>query len=183
MANLNENLEKVKSVVEDTAKKAQESETFSKVKSTASDVTQKIKENETVANAVDKINQNEYVAKVNKSQYAKFIKLGAVIIAIVLIFNLFGWIFGDNNAKKAQKYLVTEITTMLENDSATNCKVKAKAIGKNEDASLYAFDTIVSCKYSGEKIEYTSFYIIYYDGEDAFVTSESEYQKENKSDI
>ena len=67
MSNLNENLDKAKSFVEDTAKKAKESEAYNKVKDTANEVTQKIKDNETVAGAIDKINQNEYVKKVNKS--------------------------------------------------------------------------------------------------------------------
>lgn len=186
MANLNDNIDKAKGIITDTAKKAKESETYAKVKSTANEVTEKIKDNPNVANAVEKINQNEYVQKVNKSKYSKFIKIGAVIVAIILIVNVFGWIFGDKKAKKAQDFIVSEITTMLKNEDATNCKVNATAIGKNSDASLYAFDTTVSCKYAGEDFDYSAFYILYYDSDDvenSYIFKEYEYQDENKRDM
>lgn len=130
MANLNDNIDKAKNIIADTTKKAKDNETYEKVKNTANEMTEKIKQNEKVANAVNKINQNEYVKKVNKYKYSKFIKIGAAIIAVILIFNFFGWIFGDKNAKKAEKLLVSDITIMLEDEGATNCNVKAKAIGK-----------------------------------------------------
>lgn len=75
---------------------------------------------------------------------------------------------------------------MLEDEGATNCNVKAKAIGKNKDASLYAFDTTVSCKYAGKDFDYSAFFILYYDSDDvenSYIFKEYEYQDENKRDM
>ncbi len=181
----NSNKDKVKSAINEVSQKAKDSEVVNKVKSTASDMTQKIKENETIAEAVDKINQNEYVAKVNKSKYSKFIKIGAVVVALIVLFNLFSFIFGDKNAKKAQESLVSELTTALQSENLTNIKIDAKAIGKNEDADLYAFDTTVKCKYNSQNMDYTAFYIVYYDEEtkDSYIYNEREYDKETKNDM
>lgn len=183
MSNLNKNLDKAKSFVEDTAKKAKESEAYNKVKDTANEVTQKIKDNETVAGAIDKINQNEYVKKVNKSKYSKLIKIGAVAIALVVIYNVFFFLFADKKAQKAQEFLVTEITDIFKEDPSSECNVKASAIGKNEDSALYAFDTTINCKFDGKSEEYTAFYIVCYDDECAYLLEEYQYTKENKKDM
>ena len=186
MSNLNDNLDKAKTFVEDTAKKARASETYNKVKDTANEVTQKIKDNETVAGAIDKINQNEYVKKVNKSKYSKLIKICAVAIALVVIYNLFFFIFGDKKAKKAQDFLISQIELQAVNENIDECNVEAKIIGKNEDASMYAFDTIVNAKYMNQKAKTSSYIVIYYDEENEFnsyTVGEYEYEKENKRDM
>ena len=186
MSNLNDNLDKAKTFVEDTAKKARASETYNKVKDTANEVTQKIKDTETVAGAIDKINQNEYVKKVNKSKYSKLIKICAVAIALVVIYNLFFFIFGDKKAKKAQDFLISQIELQAVNENIDECNVEAKIIGKNEDASMYAFDTIVNAKYMNQKAKTSSYIVIYYDEENEFnsyTVGEYEYEKENKRDM
>lgn len=186
MSNLNENLDKAKSFVEDTAKKAKESEAYNKVKDTANEVTQKIKDNEKVAGAIDKINQNEYVKKVNKSKYSLLIKIGAVAIALVVVYNLFFFIFGDKKAKKAQDFLISQIELLSENENMDECKVEAKIIGKNEDASMYAFDTIVNAKYMNRESKTYSYIVIYYDEENEFnsyMVGEYQYENENKQDM
>ncbi len=185
MENSNKNIDKVKSVVEEVSQKSKDSEVVNKVKNTAIDMTQKIKENETIAGAVDKINQNEYVAKVNKSKYAKLIKIGAVVIGLIIVFNVFSFIFSDKDAKKAQDNLVSELTTALQSENCTNIKIDSKAIGKNEDAALYAFDTTVKYKYDSQNQEYSAFYIVYYDKEtnDSFITREFEYDNKTKKDM
>lgn len=186
MSNLNENLDKAKSFVEDTAKKAKESEAYNKVKDTANEVTQKIKDNEKVAGAIDKINQNEYVKKVNKSKYSLLIKIGAVAIALVVIYNVFFFIFGDKKAKKAQDFLISQIELLSENENMDECKVEAKIIGKNEDASMYAFDTTVNAKYMNREAKTYSYIVIYYDEENEFnsyTVGEYQYENENKQDM
>lgn len=186
MSNLNENLDKAKSFVEDTAKKAKESEAYSKVKDTANEVTQKIKDNEKIAGAIDKINQNEYVKKVNKSKYSLLIKIGVVAIALVVIYNMFIFIFGDKKAKKAQDFLINQIELLSENKDIDECKVEAKIIGKNEDASMYAFDTTVNVKYMNREAKTSSYIVIYYDEENEFnsyTVGEYEYENENKQDM
>lgn len=183
MADFNENLDKAKSFVENTAKKAQESEIYNKVSEAANSATQKIKENERVAGAVDKINQNEVVKKVNKSKYAKFIKIGIAVVAVVLVVNLFFFIFSDKRAKQAQKTLESEIVTMLEEGGASKHSISSKAIGKNADACLYAFDTTV--KYTANNQDYTStaYYIVYCDDKESFTVGEFEYENENKNEM
>lgn len=57
---------------------------------------------------------------------------------------------------------------------------------KNKDASLYAFDTTVSCKYAGKDFDYSAFFILYYDSDDvenSYIFKEYEYQDENKRDM
>lgn len=183
MADFNENLDKAKSFVESTAKKAQESEIYNKVSEAASNATQRIKENEKVAGAVDKINQTEIAKKVNKSKYAKFIKIGIAVVAVVLVVNIIFFIFSDKKAKQAQKTLESEIITMLEEGGATKHSISSKAIGKNADACLYAFDTTV--KYTANNHDYTStaFYIVYCDDKESYTVDQLEYQNENKNEI
>lgn len=186
MSNLNDNFDKAKSFVEETAKKAKESEAYNKVKDTANEVTQKIKDNEKVAGAIDKINQNEYVKKVNKSKYGKIIKIGTVVVAAILLFNLFGWIFGDKKAKNAQDFLISQIQLLSETKNMDECKVEAKIIGKNEDASMYAFDTTVTVKYMNNELKTSSYVVLYYDEDNEFnsyTVGEYEYENDNKNDM
>lgn len=203
MSKFDENLKKAKSAVKNTAQKVQSSDIADKAKTSVKNASQKIKENEAVnkmkeatgnavqkakenekiAGAVDKINQNEYVAKANKSKYSKFIKIGAVVVALIILFNLFSFIFGDRNAKKAQDAMETEIVTMLDKGGATSHNIKSKVIGKNKDASLYAFDTTVKCEVSGNKHESTSFIIVYSDGKDSYSVKEYKYDSENKNNV
>lgn len=74
-------------------------------------MTEKIKQNEKVANAVNKINQNEYVKKVNKYKYSKFIKIGATIIAVILIF-LAGYLV-TKTLKKQRNFLYLILLSCL----------------------------------------------------------------------
>lgn len=157
-------------------------ENINKVKNTASEMGQKLMGNEKIAGTVDKINQNEYVKKVNKSKFSTIIKIGAAVVAVVVIFNVFSLIFGDKNVKKAEDYLTTELMTMLDQAGATDTSVKTKAIGKNKDASLYAFDTTIKGKVDGEKDEYTSFIIVHYDKEYQAIVYEFGYDDSNKRD-
>lgn len=181
MSNLNENLEKIKDVAKETTQKVQENDTVNKIKESASDMAQKIKENETVANVTDKINQNEYVKKINNSKYAKLIKFGAIALAVILVFSIFGGLFGDKNAKKAEEKVISEYTEMLEDYGAKNVKVKTKLIAKNKEANMYCFDTTASCKYEGNKRKQSSFIVAYSDGEETYLVVQYEYEKENKS--
>lgn len=165
MANLNENLEKIKNAAKDTT----------------AEMAQKIKENETVANVADKINQNEHVQKIKNSKYSKLVKLGAIVLAVVLVVSLFSAVFGNKNAQKAEKQVVSEYTELLEENGAKNVKIKTKLIAKNKDADLYCFDTTASCKYEGEKRKQSSFVVAYSDGKETYLVVQYEYEKENKS--
>lgn len=84
--------------------------------------------------------------------------------------------------KKAEDYLTGEIMTMLEQAGATDASVKAKAIGKNKDASLYAFDTTIKGKVDGEKYESTSFIIVRYDKDYQSIVYEFVYDDSDKRD-
>lgn len=161
MANLNENLEKIKNVAKDVAQKAQE--------------------NETIANVAEKINQNEHVQKIKNSKNAKLIKIGAIALAVILVISLFSGGFGNKNVKKAEKQIVSEYTEILEDEGAGNIKIKTKLIAKNKAADLYCFDTTASCKYEGEKRKQSSFIVVYSDGKESYLVAQYEYQKENKS--
>lgn len=136
--------------------------------------------NETLETA--KAAATEVAAKVKQSKYAGWIKIGAVVLAAILVISLIGSLFSDKNAKAAEKRLVTSIEELLEEADFTGIKVKAKLVAKNKDAYLYCFDTTVTCKYDGEKETKTSFYIMYADGEDIFLLNEFDYEKENKKD-
>lgn len=181
MSNLNENLDKAKSFVEDTAKKAKESEAYNKVKDTANEVTQKIKDNEKVAGAIDKINQNEYVKKVNKSKYAIFIKIGAVIVALVVAYNAFFFIFGDKKAKKAQETLEAEFVSLIDDGGGQKESIESKTIAKNEEAYLYLVDATVKYKVDGQSHTESGFYIVYCDDENSFTVKQYKYDKESKN--
>lgn len=204
MSKFDENLEKAKSAVKNTAQKVQnsdiadkaktsvknasqkiqENEAVNKMKEATGNAVQKAKENEKIAGAVDKINQNEYIAKANKSKYSKFIKIGAVVVALILLFNLFSFIFGDRNAKKAEEYLKTDIITAFEDSEAKNLKVETKVIGKNEENHLYAIDTIVSGKNAnGENHTTMQIAIVYSDGNESYGVNCYDYDKENKNDV
>lgn len=148
-------------------------ENIDKEKSASGEMSQMLMENE-------KINQNEYANRTDKSKFSILIKIGAAVVAVVVIFNLFGLIFGDKNVKKAEDYLTGEIMTMLEQVGATDASVKAKAIGKNKDASLYAFDTTIKGKVDGEKYESTSFIIVHYDKDYQSIVYEFVYDDSDK---
>lgn len=182
MSNLNENLDKVKATAENVTQKVKDSEAVDKIKNTASEVTQKLKENEKVAEAIDKINENEYVSKIKKSKYSKYIKIGSIILAVILVFNIVGAVFGDKKASKAGKAIVSEYTTEYKDDSYTNVKVKTKAIGKNKSAHLYCFDVTITAKYYNDKVKDTYFVIAYSDGSEAYAVREIEYNESNKSE-
>lgn len=126
---------------------------------------------------------NEALNKIKQSKYSKFIKIGAIVVALIILFNLFSFIFGDRNAKKAQDAMETEIVTMLDEGGATSHNIKSKAIGKNKDASLYAFDTTVKYEVSGSKYESKSFIIVYSDGKDSYSVKEYKYDNDNKKDV
>lgn len=150
-------------------------ENMDKEKSAAGEMSQTLTENE-------RINQNEYANRTDKSKFPTLIKIAAAVVAVVVVFNLFGLIFGDKNVKKAEDYLTGEIMTMLEQVGATDASVKAKAIGKNKDASLYAFDTTIKGKVDGEKYESTSFIIVRYDKDYQSILYEFVYDDSDKRD-
>lgn len=170
MADLNENLEKVKSTVENVAQKVKDSEAAEKVREAAAGVS-------------EKLGENEHVEKIKKSKYGKYIKIAAIVVVIVLAFNLIGSIFGDGKTKKAQKYIVSEYTTEYKEDSYKNVKVKAKAVGKNKSSHLYCFDVTVTGKYYNDKVKDTSFVIVYSDGTETYIARDYEYSSSNKKDV
>ncbi len=161
MANLNENLEKIKTA--------------------AKDAVEKVQSNETVANVTEKINQNEHVQKIKGSKHASLIKIGAIALAVILVISLFSGGFGNKKVKKAEKQIVSEYTEMLKDEGAKNVKVKTRLIAKNKEADLYCFDTTASCKYEGEKRKQSSFIIVYSDGKETNLVTQYEYEKESKS--
>lgn len=150
-------------------------ENMDKEKSAAGEMSQTLTENE-------RINQNEYANRTDKRKFPTLIKIAAAVVTVVVVFNLFGLIFGDKNVKKAEDYLTGEIMTMLEQVGATDASVKAKAIGKNKDASLYAFDTTIKGKVDGEKYESTSFIIVRYDKDYQSILYEFVYDDSDKRD-
>lgn len=122
---------------------------------------------------------NEAVETTKKQDNGKWIKLGAIVLALILIFNLFG---GDKFAKKAEKVLVNDYKQEMEEYDAKSIKVKAKLVGKNKEAMVYCFDLKASCKLNGEKIEHYTFVFMYSDGESCYALDEIEYNKERKKD-
>lgn len=148
-------------------------ENMDKEKSAAGEMSQTLTENE-------RINHNEYADRTDKRKFPTLIKIAAAVVAVVVVFNLFGLIFGDKNVKKAEDYLTGEIMTMLEQVGAADASVKAKAIGKNKDASLYAFDTTIKGKVDGEKYESTSFIIVRYDKDYQSIVYEFVYDDSDK---
>jgi hypothetical protein len=156
-------------------------ENLEKIKTVAKDAAQKIKDNETVKNVTETIAQNEHVQKINNGKYTKLIKIGAGVLAVVLVFSIFSAIVGDKKAKRAEEQIIEEYTEMLEDMGAKKVDIDADLIAKNKDANLYCFDTNASCKYEGKNREQDSFVIVYSDGDTEYLVVQYEYNKENKS--
>ena len=132
---------------------------------------------------MDNLNQNETLSETttnkNGNDYGKLIKIGAAILAVILIFSL----FGNKYARRAEDKIVEEFTEMLEDYGAKNIKVKTNVIGKNKDAGMYCVDTTAKCKYEGETKSQSSYILVYSDKEGTVLVRQFEYTKENKRDI
>ena len=164
MAELKETLENAKATIKDTTQKILDSETTNKVKSAVEETTQKIGENENVAKVMD---------KVNKSKYATFIKVGAVVLAVILVFN----IFGGGKGAKAEKFLKQYVA---EEDLGLGAKItSSKVVAKNKDANLYLIDAKTKYTKTGEKFK--TYYVVLLDGENSDVVFEADYDSETKS--
>ena len=71
---------------------------------------------------------------------------------------------------------------MHENYNDTNIKVSAKAIGKNKDANMYAFDVVETYKdVYGADNKASSFVIVKYDNNEYHEYTYRYYSDENKS--
>ena len=133
---------------------------------------------------LQKVNENENVKKLKAHKHYKWIKLGAVVLAVILVFVIIGGLFGDKNARKAEKYIKNDIVEAFEDADYKSVKVKTKVIGKNKDSDLYAVDTVIKAKDSdGEKEEVMMIFIIYSDGNEVYDVNSYAYEKGNKSDI
>ncbi len=154
------------------------------IKNTVTETVNKVKENKTVSAVVDKINENEYVKKTKQSKHYKWIKLAVIIIAVLLVFNIFKGLFGDKNASKAEKFAKSEIITSFEAAGIDDYKITTDVIGKNKDSNLYAIDVVVKgTKPNGEKSTSMQIVIVYSDGDSVYGVNGYEYEKGNKKDI
>ena len=79
--------------------------------------------------------------------------------------------------------MTSEIVAILKDGGATNESVKAKAIGKNEDADMYAFDTTIKYKANGKDYETTSYFLVYSGDEGSYLVNRYDYEDENKQDM
>ena len=154
------------------------------VKTLVNETVNKIKENDTVASTVEKISENEYVKKVKQSKHFNLIKIGAIIIAALLIFNVFKVIFGDGNAKKAEKFVRSDIVSAFEGAGIDDYKIKTEIIEKNKGSNIYAIDVVVKgTKPNGEKSTSMQFVLVYSNAGNVYAVNGYDYQKENKKDI
>lgn len=158
-------------------------ENLEKVKSAAQNAAEKIKENEKVQGAAEKLNQNQIMQKMNSSKYAKFLKIGAVVLAVLLAFGLFNALFGNKAAKAAKKEIESQYTALYEEAGYKDISVKSKLIGKNTSADMYCFDTTINAKNEGEKVKFTTFILVHSDGEDVYCARNYDYEKANKKDV
>ncbi len=135
----NETFEKAKETVKDTTQKILENETVDKVKTTVENATTKIKGNEKVVKAVD---------KVNSSKYSKLIKIGLVILAVVLVFNIFSGLFTDKNKAYAVEYAESWVDNWFEQNGIGDLKRKTDidVIDSNKDENLYVVDIVIKGK-------------------------------------
>lgn len=132
----------------------------------------------------DKINNNEYVQKIKQHKHYKYIKIGAIVIAAILVFCIVSGLFADKNAQKAEEYLKSDIVASLQESGVNDVKVKTNVIGKNQDSSLYAIDTVVDAKLpDGQKFTYSEYTIVYSDGETVLEVNGFEYTDADKNDI
>lgn len=129
MADINENINKAKNMMQDSIKKVQE--------------------NESVSQAVEKLNQNEYVGKAKsmageavktakKNKNYKYIKIGALLLIIVLLFQY----CANGERRKAEKFAEWEIVQPYKESDYRKIKSTTKYIGKG--SNFYIIDVTVS---------------------------------------
>lgn len=137
---------------------------------------------ERILETANNVQTNGSPHKSSNGRRSLIIKIGAAAVAVIVIFNVFSFIFGDKKVKKAQDFMTSEILVMLDEEGITDKSVSSKAIGKNKDASLYAFDTTIKVKVNGEKMESKSFIIVRYEKDYSYIAAEYAYDDENKRD-
>lgn len=198
MSKFDENLEKAKSAVKSTAQKVQNSDIADKAKTSVKNVSQKIqeneavnkmkeatgnavqkaKENENVANAVDKINQNEYVQQAKKSKNYKYIKIGAIALAVILVVGICTMCFGnslnDKDAKAAMESYIFNTNVESAKVGATN-NVTALSIktvdsykAKSKQSGLSSEVFILDVKYTIDDKDKKLICGVYKEGEEDF---------------
>ncbi len=133
--------------------------------------------NETLEKVNDTVSNT--VSKVNNSKYSKLIKIGLVVLAVILVFNIFG------GTSKPEKYLKETIKTMY---SGVGCKISAvDTVKSDKDKGLYLIDATVK----SEDTKTKRFYLVYFDGKNGDWIKDFEYygknafekEKHNKSDV
>lgn len=143
-----------------------------KIKNTVSNISDKVKDgaekianSDTVSNAVDKLNENEYVKKVKSNKNYKYIKLGAVVVAVLLVIGVFNLLFGgDKYSKKAVKAVKNDIVTYGGLAGLSSFKIDTDVVEANKKLHLYIIDSEYTCKNgAGEKVEEAYIYIVYSD--------------------
>lgn len=179
--NQNETFNKVKQSATEFTEKVNSNETVINAKEKAKEVSAKVQENEKVAATLDKINDNKYVQKAKKSKHYKLIKIGAAVLAIVLVFALVNAIFGGNK-HKVEKQVETVLTQDYEHIGAKNVKIDAKVIAQNKGSHLYLLDIKGSWMFSGSLISENTFVIVDCSGKNPKRVYESEYYEHTKEE-
>ena len=217
MRNFKDSIEKAKSAVNEADKKLKESEALSRAKETAENISSRIKENETLQSATEKINSNKYVGKAKdaigqvsekakKSKHYKFIRIGAIVAVIVIIFGVGSALFGGLNDKEAKEAMKNEIVLKYDpytgnkiiNPDVKNLSIKtldsyrATKIATKESAKVFIMDVSyikneTSTKqiwgiYQAEDKEYSLNLMCEYEGDNAEHTR-SESIKRIKNDL
>lgn len=190
--------DKAKTSVKNASQKIKENEAVNKMKEATGNAVQKAKENEKIAGTVDKINQNEYVdkaknivndanEKAKKSKNYKLIKIGAIVLAVVIIAGICTMCFGGGAKKDAKKYYKKYIvnrdyhtkTGYIVEDVNQDYKVSVNCIYSKDD--YYAIDTIAewhSTTLGDQKDEFVA--VIYY--KDGKVDEIEKYNSGTKED-
>lgn len=138
-------------------------DTVSKISDTVKDGVDKVSNNDAVSNAVDRLNENEYVKKVKSNKNYKYIRLGAIVVAVLLVVGIFNALFGgDKYSKKAVKAVKDEIVTYNSMVGYKDFNIKTKVVGKNKKQHFYIVDGEYTCKDgAGDKVEGSDIYIVY----------------------
>lgn len=111
----------------------------------------------------------------------KWMKIGAVIVFVIILFGLFNLIFGDKSVGKAENYVKQVVTEQFA--AADKIDISTKVVAKNETNNVYAIDTKIKVKFSGQQETDQAFILVCVEKDDIYILREYSYDDSNRRDV
>ena len=136
--------------------------------------------NETLKNVSNNIENNEYVQKVKQNKNYKYIKIGAIAVAAIIVLCILIAIFGGNKYENAATdFVEEEIKTVMGYENYTINDIDTDVVDDNN--GLYVIDVNYTFSKDGkEEKDASEYYIIKSDKSGTAKINQYSYDKNDK---